>query len=1138
MLEHSQHNRSITIGRDAVGNVLVSGDNNQVRVTLVVADERLLSATRAPHAQEGSAGNPYRGLDSFQEADADLFFGRRKLIRRAWVLFQKLQTGNAPRILPVIGASGSGKSSLVRAGLLPELVREPMQGLESPNVLIFRPGREPLARLAEVLSRIPGIAVLAEAAFKSPTADGTFDQLHRLLHSGPEASRSRVVIVVDQFEELFTMCEDSEARTALLENLAFAAMDSDRLVSIVLTLRNDFAAAVRSPAAFFSAVRESRLLVKVMDSEELREAIVRPAVTFRYAWPPILVDSLVTQAEGRAGSLPLLQFALKRLWPDLSAGRLNESQWSSRLIEDFLVQAADALYDTASDSGENLERNQRIIRRAFLAMVQLGEGTEDTRRVARLAEIVASGEDPELIRRVLAPLSAPEARLITVSEMDGEPTFELTHESLIGSWDRLRMWLGDVPELDRRERIRADLRLQRRLSAAANDWRRGRSGLWRTPELDLLQEYVIRSECELTEDEQAFAKQSNRQARREWHLRAGSIVLLAVLFIAAVFGSIVARRETRTAESERTNAAIGFARSLIANGSPSAALKILRDRVAASNPDAPIDYDLAAVLYSALWKDHLVASTTVPDANEVLWDKATGQLIVRTSGEELRFTDVLQVASRRPNSFTTHPESEQLNDHKLWSPDGSRYILATDWSNIELRDKSDKVILTIGDRPFMKGLEPDLYNFSPDSALLFLAHVDKEFSGPEVVEATTGQQLFPLEVTQEKVMLSCFSPASDRLATLTEGGVLSVWTTAHNRFSGGSSNLKVREDDGEISIVVSASQAFVVRTSSRQVIFHRAVDSTFAHEYPNHKISPDKKYIWIKPKNNSAELWSLVSGQMQQRAVLPSVVSRMYFSPSGRYAIVTNRKQSWIYTSSGPPMRPPVKIADDDGSDDPLYDTRESVIMFPDRNRGSIRVWHLDTGKLLHSLQLNDWPDSISALTSNDSPNAPYAVAWGGCYAIISDGQTPRRSCGKIPVALIDRGGNKLFLFKENNELYLRDPVSGAKVSSFRFEKKILKASVIHNTTLAAILAEENEAADKWQLTMFDYARWQPGVVTEGCYDTFDFFLINCDRAVLFLTGARKGQAEAVPDGVLTSSYNQSLDTVEFAHLNWPTSIV
>lgn len=531
IIENQQSDRAIAIGRDALGNVLVTGSGNNVRVTMVVADQRLLASLRPPSEPITASDNPYRGLDAFREVDAPWFFGRTKLIQRTWVLFQKLQRSGDPRILPILGTSGSGKSSLVRAGFLPELAREPMEGLESPRVLIFRPGALPLRRLAEVLACLKngGDSGSIEEQIRQQTPNGTYDGLHRVASCLSDLDRSRIVIVVDQFEEIYTECKDNAARTALLENLAFAAAAPDKVVSVILTLRNDFAGTVKAPEAFARAVRENKIFVQAMDRDELVQAITMPARQLGHPWPPPLVENLVAQAEGRAGALPLLEFALKRLWGDHMANRLDEMAWSTRLIEDFLVQAADALYETTGTTQSERAANQNIIRNAFLAMVQLGEGVADTRQVARLSEFVPDRDNAEHVREVLAPFTAPEARLVTASEQEGEPTYEFTHEALIGSWDRLRAWLGNVPDPVEGERIRRDRRLHRRLSTAAAEWKVGSGSLLRPQELKQLGSYA------LSKDEVHYIQASGRDARRRLILPsalAATVVLMGGVFLA------------------------------------------------------------------------------------------------------------------------------------------------------------------------------------------------------------------------------------------------------------------------------------------------------------------------------------------------------------------------------------------------------------------------------------------------------------------------------------------------------------------------------------------------------------------------------------------------------------------------------
>ncbi len=1115
----SQENHSISIGRDAIGNVLVTGDSNQVTVTLVVADQRLISARQLQQqVPEAGADNPYRGLDAFQESDADLFFGREKLVRRAWVLFEKLQKGGGPRILAIVGASGSGKSSLVRAGFVPELVRQPMEGLEAPTVVVFRPGSNPLVRLIEVLARIPDARMPTVTALKTPDVTGCFATLHT--HIRPkDAQKSRVILVIDQFEELYTACEDSEGRSAFLENLAIAAAHSDGLVTIVLTVRSDFAAAVRSPAVFSAAVRENRLQMRSMDIDELRNAITRPAARRGYTWPPSLVDSFVGQAEGRAGALPLLQFALKSMWHDLHGGALDNDRFTSRLIEDFLVQAAEALYESTPSDGIDLNRDQRIIRRAFLAMVQLGEGTEDTRRVARLSEIVAEREDPEDVRHVLFPFCAAETRLITVSEVDGEPTYELTHESLISSWDRLRTWLGDVPELDRRAKIRADLRLRHRLSAAARDWKSKSGGLWRTPELDLLRAYAKHIDNEMTTEEATFTRESIRLASRERALRISSVVMLACLAIAAAVGSMLAMRAASDADEQRTRAATAFAKSLVMNASPAAALKVLRERLVAERPDDPIDYNLAEPLYAALWSHHLVGSTVVEQAQGLAWDGLTGDLIVVTDREELRFNRAMQQTSSRESRHSKPDASFEhaTDEHKIVSPDGSSYILAMDWGNIALHKKNGEVILNVQDRQYMGSLDPNDFNFSPDSKMLFLGHSKalNDSTAPEVVDVESGRQLFQLEV-RAKVLYSAFSPSSDRLATVTDEGIVSIWSTAQNAFSERSGSTLSIHDRGE-------SNPFAVLTAPGEIVFVRRanyeatlrVPVASKHQEAEVKFINGDKLVWIKDTEKTAELWSFSSGSKLLRVDGQDELTTDS-TPSGRYAIVSDSSGARYYPVSGELAGQPVTIPD--AADDTNYDPQETVVAFSDSN--GVRVWRLDTGRLIQrfSFEFSRGVDSVVAV----SPGV-YLVLASNCSALIRDSTVPIVRCGKVPPRLVERNGRRGVITAHGVELSLLDAISGSKLNSSQFPNEIIEAELIDGTNLIRLgfnsrIDEERRlprlSGKSSEGALFDYVKWQIASNLTGCGDA-DMGAMICDQGLLLLRGPGAGRLNSFPEGVL-----------------------
>lgn len=531
-----QDSRAINIGRDAAGNVLVTGDGNTISVTLVIADQRLASHLR--RTADVPSENPYPGLDAFYEDNAEWFFGRQRLVDRAWLLLQTIRRGGGSQILAIVGASGSGKSSLVRAGLIPELARRPLRHLGSSSVLVMRPGRNPCQRLRETTVLLPGVNAGVE--FPSDPGEGLSkeDALHRLLRNRAAPSRSAVVLVIDQFEELFTECEDAGNRERFLRCVEFAACAREEPVTVIITIRSDFVGACPLASVFGKAIREHRLPMTPMDRNDLFDAISRPAARLGHPWPAALVENLVAQAEGRMGALPLLQFALRRLWPEQVADTLDDSKWSSRLIEEFLVETAETLFTASERTEGNRGPTRQILRRAFLAMVQYGEGTSDTRRVVRLSEIVGVGETPEQVRQALASFAAPEVRLVTTAEINDEPTYELTHEALIASWDRLHAWLGNVPDRAESERIRADLRMHRKSLVTASEWKAGGAGLWRGTDLELFRRYATRVPDDLTAIQIEFLARSLRHSRMERWLAYTAVASLVAL---AVFAGVLAK---------------------------------------------------------------------------------------------------------------------------------------------------------------------------------------------------------------------------------------------------------------------------------------------------------------------------------------------------------------------------------------------------------------------------------------------------------------------------------------------------------------------------------------------------------------------------------------------------------------------
>jgi WD40 repeat protein len=743
----------IVVGRDALGNVFVTGDGNTVQVTLTVvaADARLRANDAALR------DNPYRGLLAFRETDRELFFGREDLIRKLWTRLHAQQRAASPRLLPIVGASGSGKSSLVRAGLLPELVRQPMEAMRTPTVLVLRPGANPMQRLADVL------ATLATAS-PLPPLDAP-DALHRLAVASRD--RDRVIVFVDQLEELFTECTSEAARAAFLDALAHAAAQPDGVVSVIFAMRNDFAGALRAHDAFARALREHRFTVSQMAKPQLIEAIEKPAGVLGCPWPSGLVENLVLQCEGRLGALPLLQFALKRLWPAQVAGRLDQ-RWSSQLIEDFVVQVADELVD--GGSAEEQTARERILRRAFVAMVQLGEGTADTRRVARLAEIIARGETEHDVRQALAPFVAPEARLLTASELDGEPTYELAHEALIGAWDRLRGWLGHVPNKVDAEAIRGALRFRRQLWLAAQAWRIEHGALLRPPELARAQALCRHEGDDLPPlvDDYVAASTDAWAAHDRWQRRVRLAGYAALATFVVLISALLVLERRASADKERQTEAVQREKSEVERQKAEVerSAKETKARLAASYLEQGRawlmdDHPMRAIPF------FIASREEASDDNPVLqmmFAEATRHMPMAVFGEH-------DATATPPTEL--QPEIGSM-PHAAFSADGTRVVVATTASTARVWD--------------LQANKPATSLLHHDNALLGIVLGGDgtrvtTMTGDGVVRVWDSQTerpvmlfpLFPGSASPKVVKRAAFNADGTRVITASTDNVVRIW---------------------------------------------------------------------------------------------------------------------------------------------------------------------------------------------------------------------------------------------------------------------------------------------------------------------------------------------------------------------------
>lgn len=399
--QKSEGNQNQIIGQ-AISSTIYNVTGGQITIYQSQLDRALSPA--APPAPSVIGANPYKGLLAFQETDGDRFFGRDPQIQDLWEKFRNLHEAAAIRFLTIYGPSGSGKSSLARAGLIPELARRPLPGHDRARVAVLVPGSHPLEALATVLARIATndptpVTKTREFALelKQLNAAGVHDGLRRIADVLPEIEIKPLIVLVDQLEEVFTLCEDPGERDAFIGNLLCAAAASSKRVSAIVTLRSDFLGATQQHPQLNQLIASQGFFVAAMSVEGLREAITKPAEWAKHPLDLGTVDRLIEQTAGREGALPLLQFALQQIWDGLARGQAPaETLRAIGGVGGALAGEAQRIYDSLQP------QEQEIARRVFLGLVQLGEGSKDTRRRTELARIISHRDSREQVQKVIA----------------------------------------------------------------------------------------------------------------------------------------------------------------------------------------------------------------------------------------------------------------------------------------------------------------------------------------------------------------------------------------------------------------------------------------------------------------------------------------------------------------------------------------------------------------------------------------------------------------------------------------------------------------------------------------------------------------------------------------------------------------
>lgn len=1057
---------------------------------------RFLGLAQSARQEEAPARGiaPYKGLLFFEESDSDLFFGRETLTTHLADRVADLAIDSSSRFLAVVGASGSGKSSLVRAGLAVALRHAGW------DVCIFTPGTDPLKALEMQLE---------------------FDQ--------ERAGSERLLILVDQFEETFTLCRDESARVLFIDRLLGLAQEPSRTMAIVIALRADFYSHCAQYPFLRQAVAAEQEYIGQMTSEELRRAIEEPAKRGGWEFEPGLVDALLNDigvqgtSEPEPGALPLLSHALLATW-ERRRGRTFtlDGYHASGGVRGAIAETAESVFNDQLNQAQ-----QELARDVFLRLTELGEGTEDTRRRAALNELVRQSAEATQLRAVLNTLA--EARLITLNE----DSAEVAHEALIREWQRLHEWLTQDRE---------GLLLHRHLTESAHEWEtRGhdQADLYRGARLAQAREWKSTNEERLNALEKAFLMASidqeqhealERETQRQRELEAAQKLAETEKARAEEQASSV-KRLRRGRVFLAGALAVAIVAAIIAgifagNARKQALVASVRELSNSANLNLEVDPERSILLaLQAVNKTYTVDHTVLPEAEDAL------HRAIQESRIELTLrghTDVVWSA--------------------VYSPDGKKISTASSDGTARIWDATTgKELLIV--KSVTKGTRPpgDAFEgwgwfwyatFSPDGKYLATADGD---GIAHIWDAGTGEELHALKSHRDEIYHIEFSPDGSRLVTVSPDGLAIIWDVLT-----GEKLLTLSEDSALYWVVFSpdGSRIAIANYDDGWVSIWDAVTGerlrTLVH--PNIKVesvsySPDGRRIVTTSNDHIVRIWDANSGkELLTLYGSTSSATNAAYSPDGtRIAAVVQNNQ--------------IRIWDADTGQELLTIAGHSldvlnVAFSPDGDHvvtasrdGTARIWNVSPSRELLTLVNGPVISSSGAALAYSPDGTRLAAAYFDPTAKVWDLATGKQLLSLIGhtegVSFItyNSDGTRIATASQDGTAKIWDAQSGKELSTLSGHKYAVLGVAFSPDGSRIATASKDETAKVWDaktgniLFTFDHTDWVTSVIfspdgktiatASGASKTANIWDAFTGKKLFSLTGHTDyvGQIVFSPDG-------------------------